>query len=55
MTAGQGGRAARTDWERLEVFGKSASFVRCRIHTGRTHQIRAHFKSIGHSLLGDTI
>jgi 23S rRNA pseudouridine1911/1915/1917 synthase len=55
MTAGQGGRAARTDWERLEVFGKSAAFVRCRIHTGRTHQIRAHFKSIGHPLLGDTI
>ncbi|HXA13895.1 MAG TPA: RluA family pseudouridine synthase [Opitutaceae bacterium] len=55
MTAGQGGRAARTDWERLEVFGKSAAFVRCRIHTGRTHQIRAHFKSIGHPLLGDSI
>jgi 23S rRNA pseudouridine1911/1915/1917 synthase len=53
MTAGQGGRAARTDWERLEVFGKSAAFVRCRIHTGRTHQIRAHFKSIGHPVLGD--
>jgi 23S rRNA pseudouridine1911/1915/1917 synthase len=55
MTAGQGGRTARTDWERLEVFGKGAAFVRCRIHTGRTHQIRAHFKSIGHPLLGDTI
>jgi 23S rRNA pseudouridine1911/1915/1917 synthase len=55
MTADQGGRTARTDWERLEVFGKSAAFVRCRIHTGRTHQIRAHFKSIGHPLLGDTI
>jgi 23S rRNA pseudouridine1911/1915/1917 synthase len=55
MTAGQGGRTARTDWERLEAFGKSAAFVRCRIHTGRTHQIRAHFKSIGHPLLGDTI
>jgi 23S rRNA pseudouridine1911/1915/1917 synthase len=55
MTAGQGGRTARTDWERLEIFGKSAAFVRCRIHTGRTHQIRAHFKSIGHPLLGDTV
>jgi 23S rRNA pseudouridine1911/1915/1917 synthase len=53
MTAGQGGRAARTDWERLEVFGKSAAFVRCRIHTGRTHQIRAHFKAIGHPICGD--
>ncbi len=55
MTAGQGGRTARTDWERIEVFGKGAAFVRCRIHTGRTHQIRAHFKSIGHPVLGDTI
>jgi 23S rRNA pseudouridine1911/1915/1917 synthase len=53
MTAGQGGRAARTDWERIEVFGKSATLVRCLIHTGRTHQIRAHFKSIGHPVLGD--
>jgi 23S rRNA pseudouridine1911/1915/1917 synthase len=55
MTAGQGGRTARTDWERLEVFGKGATFVRCRIHTGRTHQIRAHFKSIGHPVLGDAV
>ncbi|HSY53958.1 MAG TPA: RluA family pseudouridine synthase, partial [Opitutaceae bacterium] len=55
MTAGRGGRDARTDWERLETFGKSAAFVRCRIHTGRTHQIRVHFKSIGHPLLGDSI
>jgi 23S rRNA pseudouridine1911/1915/1917 synthase len=55
MTAGQGGRTAQTDWERLEVFGKGAAFVRCRIHTGRTHQIRTHFKSIGYPLLGDTI
>jgi 23S rRNA pseudouridine1911/1915/1917 synthase len=54
MTVGEGGRPARTDWERLEAFGKSAALVRCCIHTGRTHQIRVHFKSIGHPLLGDT-
>jgi 23S rRNA pseudouridine1911/1915/1917 synthase len=53
MTVGKGGRTARTDWERIEVFGKNAAFMRCRIHTGRTHQIRAHFKSIGHPVLGD--
>ncbi|MGA3008181.1 MAG: RluA family pseudouridine synthase [Opitutaceae bacterium] len=55
MTAGPTGRAARTDWERLEVFASGAALVRCRIHTGRTHQIRAHFKFLGHPLLGDTI
>jgi 23S rRNA pseudouridine1911/1915/1917 synthase len=54
MTTGEGGRPARTDWTVLEKFGDRAAFVRCRIHTGRTHQIRVHLKSIGHPLLGDT-
>jgi 23S rRNA pseudouridine1911/1915/1917 synthase len=29
--------------------------MRCHILTGRTHQIRVHMKSIGHSILGDAI
>lgn len=53
MTTGEGGRPARTDWVLLEKFGEVAAFVRCRIHSGRTHQIRVHLKSIGHPLLGD--
>jgi 23S rRNA pseudouridine1911/1915/1917 synthase len=53
MTTGEGGRPARTDWVLLEKFGEAAAFVRCRIHSGRTHQIRVHLKSIGHPLLGD--
>ena len=53
MTAGEGGRPARTDWDVVEAFGDQAALVRCRIHSGRTHQIRVHLKSIGHPVLGD--
>jgi 23S rRNA pseudouridine1911/1915/1917 synthase len=53
MTTGEGGRPARTDWSVIERFGASATLIRCRIHTGRTHQIRVHLKSIGHPILGD--
>ena len=48
-------RSARTDWEIVESFGDIATQVRCAIHTGRTHQIRVHMKSLGHIILGDII
>ena len=51
----QGGRDAHTDWEVVERFGQTATLVRCTIHTGRTHQIRVHMKSLGHIVLGDEV
>ncbi|MBI5692686.1 MAG: RluA family pseudouridine synthase [Verrucomicrobia bacterium] len=53
MTVGEGGKPARTSWERVEVFGQVAAMLRCQIFTGRTHQIRVHLKSMGHPILGD--
>ena len=50
-----GGRAARTDWATVEVLPPHGALVRCRIYTGRTHQIRVHLSSVGHPLLGDAV
>ena len=47
------GRDAHTDWEMVEHFGADAALLKCRIHTGRTHQIRVHLTSIGFPILGD--
>jgi len=55
MTVGEGGKPAKTAWERDEVFGDIAALIRCQIFTGRTHQIRVHLKSIGHPILGDAL
>jgi len=48
-------REAITHYELVERFGTAASLVRCRLETGRTHQIRVHMAHIGHPLLGDGV
>lgn len=48
------GREAITHYQVLEQFSGYA-YIRCRLETGRTHQIRVHMASIGHPLLGDSV
>ena len=50
----RGGRPAVTHWETLERFS-GYTHIRCRLETGRTHQIRVHMAYIGHPILGDTV
>lgn len=50
---GAGERQARTHFEVIERL-PSDTYVRARLETGRTHQIRVHFAAIGHPVAGDT-
>ena len=46
------GKPAVTHWRVIERFGY-VTLIECILETGRTHQIRAHMKHIGHPLFGD--
>ena len=48
------GRRAVTHWEVIARYN-GVTHVRCRLETGRTHQIRVHMAYIGHPILGDTV
>ncbi|SNC77435.1 ribosomal large subunit pseudouridine synthase D [Hymenobacter gelipurpurascens] len=50
--AGEQGKHAVTHYKVLRSFG-TVSLLQCNLETGRTHQIRAHMKHIGHPLFGD--
>ena len=48
----EGGRNAVTEYEVVERFGKY-TIVKCKLKTGRTHQIRVHMEYLGYPLVGD--
>jgi len=50
----QNSRNAVTHWSVLERY-RGYTHVRCKLETGRTHQIRVHMAHIGHPLLGDEV
>ena len=47
-------RNAVTHWEVVRRY-RGYTHIRCKLETGRTHQIRVHMAHIGHPILGDTV
>ena len=51
------GKLSITNYKTIKIFKNSnlpkISLIECKLETGRTHQIRVHFSSIGHPIVGD--
>lgn len=54
MAVVSGGRDAVTHWEVIARY-PGYTHVRCKLETGRTHQIRVHMAYLGHPILGDMV
>ena len=54
IKGGEGAREAMTHYEVIRSYGQ-VSYLKLRLETGRTHQIRVHMSHLGHALLGDEV
>ncbi len=54
MAVVRDGRQAVTEYDVIQPL-RYLALVRCRLHSGRTHQIRVHMKHLGHPIVGDPV